>query len=196
MGWPDPMLGPTWIVVAQHVPFLVGAARLVSRLAFTDLRHVGSGVCGRACVRVSARVSARVWSIWTVCPRIKPTHQSRLAQSCRMRCAVQKGWCARARCGTTGDKTGGAGAHSDVRLGLAQNAAGSSAVSALFPRSMLDTAGSNAIAAGTVPTKRFRCKALRTAARTPRAQRIGLLVVVAINRRLLAYSPVIVGPAA
>ncbi len=46
------MVGPTLIVVAQHVPFLVGAARLVSRLAFTDLRqHVGSGVCAFASVR-------------------------------------------------------------------------------------------------------------------------------------------------
>ena len=73
-------------------------------------------------------------------------------------------------------------AHSAVRLrGLVQNAAGSSPVSALSARSMLATAGSNAIAAGTVPTKRFRCKALRTAAAQ---RRIGLTFVG------FAYSPV------
>jgi hypothetical protein len=52
MSWPDPLLGPTWTVVAQHVPFVVGAASLVSWLAFTDLRrHAGSGVRVRARAR-------------------------------------------------------------------------------------------------------------------------------------------------
>ena len=76
-----------------------------------------------------------------------------------------------------------------MRLGLAQNAAGSVPLSALFPRSMSATAGSNASAAGTVPTKRFRCKALRTAAARlkTRALRAGLVFVVASP----AYSPVL-----
>ena len=81
-------------------------------------------------------------------------------------------------------------AHSAVRLrGLVQNAAGSSPVSALSARSMLATAGSNAIAAGTVPTKRFRCKALRTAAARlkTRALRAGIVFVVAS----LAHLPVL-----
>ena len=45
------MVGPTWIAVAQHVPFVVGAARLVSLLAFTDLHQTAA-----CAVRVHAGV--------------------------------------------------------------------------------------------------------------------------------------------
>ena len=60
MGWPDAAVGPTWIVVAQHVPFLVGVARLVSLLAFTDLHQHGSLRGARACGRVKVRARACV----------------------------------------------------------------------------------------------------------------------------------------
>ena len=133
------MVGPTWIVVAQHVPFGVGAARLVSLLAFTDLHQHGSLRGARACGRVKVRARARA------CVQCK--------EEC-FACVRVLWWGEELR-----------RAHIAVRLrGLVQNAAGSSPVSALSARSMLATAGSKAIAAGTVPTKRFRCKALRTAA--------------------------------
>ena len=38
LAGPGPEVGPTWTVVAQHVPFLSGTLRLVSRLPLKDLR--------------------------------------------------------------------------------------------------------------------------------------------------------------
>jgi hypothetical protein len=51
-------------------------------------------------------------------------------------------------------------AYSDVRLGFAQNAAGTAPVSVLFSRSIFLTAGSKAIESGMVPTKRLCWKRL------------------------------------
>jgi hypothetical protein len=51
-------------------------------------------------------------------------------------------------------------AYSDVRLGFAQNAAGTAPVSVLFSRLIFVTAGRKAIESGMVPTKRFCWKRL------------------------------------
>ncbi len=72
--------------------------------------------------------------------------------------------CMRVRvCVLRGAEEMGAGAHNSLSFGLVQNAAGSSPARLLFPRRMPVTAGSTAIEAGTVPTKRFCCNALQPA---------------------------------
>jgi hypothetical protein len=45
VGWPGPAVGPTWTVVAQHVPFLSGTLRMVSRLPLRDLPQQQIGAC-------------------------------------------------------------------------------------------------------------------------------------------------------
>ncbi len=60
-------------------------------------------------------------------------------------------------------------AYSDLRLGFAQNAAGTAPVSVFFSKLIIVTAGSKAIESGMVPTKRFCWKRLH---RNTRGHRI------------------------